>query len=176
MSVERLADRVAIEEAVKRYARGIDRRDWALMRSAFHPDAAIEQADYKGDVEGLIGFVAPRHGLVEQSMHMLTNCLVEFADDHRALAESYYLAYLRGRSAPDAELVETRALGRYLDRFERRQGTWRIARRVVVFEQVVASPAPAMREFGPGWAVARRDEDDPLYRERTALGLPDLAG
>ena len=172
----RVADRLAIQEALARYARGIDRRDWPTLRSAYHPDAVIDQADYKGGVDGLIAFIEPRHLLVEQSMHMLTNCLIEFDSEDGALVETYYLAYLRGPRPDSAEAgtIATRALGRYIDRFERRVGDWRIARRVVVFEQLLAEPAPAMAPFGPGWAVARRDTDDPLYRERTVVGLPRL--
>ncbi len=172
----RVADRLAIQEALARYARGIDRRDWPTLRSAYHPDAFIDQADYKGGLDGLIAFIEPRHLLVEQSMHLLTNCLVEFDSDDGALVETYYLAYLRG-AGPDlgeAGTIATRALGRYIDRFERRAGDWRIARRVVVFEQLLAEPARVMAPFGPGWAIARRDADDPLHRERAAVGLPRL--
>jgi hypothetical protein len=170
MDESRLADRFAIQDALARYARGIDRRDWATLRSAYHPDAEIDQADYKGGIDGLIDFIAPRHKLVEQSMHMLTNTLVEFDGDGSALVETCYLAFLRGRRPEDPEggLVETRALGRYLDRFERRAGEWRIARRTVVFDQVLAQPAPEIAPFGPGWAVSRRDGDDPLWRFLTS--------
>jgi hypothetical protein len=161
----RAEDRFAIQDALARYARGIDRRDWETLRSAYHPDAEIDQADYKGGIDGLIQFIAPRHNLVEQSMHMLTNILIEFDGDDRALVETYYLAFLRGRRPEDPEgaLIETRALGRYLDRFERRAGQWRIARRTVVFDQVLAQPGPEISPFGSRWAVSRRDGDDPLW-------------
>ena len=37
--IRRLADRQAIEDTIARYARGVDRRDWDLVRSTYHPDA-----------------------------------------------------------------------------------------------------------------------------------------
>jgi 3-phenylpropionate/cinnamic acid dioxygenase small subunit len=166
----RLADRAAIQDALARYARGIDRRDWEILRSAYHPHAMIDQADYKGDLDGLIDFIAPRHALVKQSMHMLTNCLIEFDSDDGALVETQFLAWLQAAEAPDL-VRATRALGRYVDRFERRAGDWRIARRTVVFEQLAAETVPAGPALDPAWALARRDADDPLFRERRRLGL-----
>ncbi len=168
--LRRLADRVAIQEALARYARGIDRRDWDILRSAYHPDAEIHQADYQGGVEGLIDFIQPRHNRIEQSMHMLTNCLIEFDSDDGALAETCYLAYLRAPDPAGGEALETRALGRYVDRFERRKGQWRIARRMVVFESVTVTAAGPGPEVGPNWAVQRRGPEDPLFVERRRLG------
>ncbi len=167
----RVADRFAIQAALARYARGIDRRDWDILRSAYHPDAVIDQGDFKGGVDGLIAFIEPRHRLVAQSAHLLTNCLIEFDSDDGALAETYYLAYLRA-PGPDSAggLIETRALGRYVDRFERRAGDWRIARRTVVFEHIRVAPAPPSTASS-AWPAPRRNSDDPLLVERRRLGL-----
>lgn len=50
---------------------------------------------------------------------------------------------------------------RYVDRFERREGEWRIARRTVVMEEVKVSAEPL--RLRPGYAVARRDPADALW-------------
>jgi hypothetical protein len=172
--LEQVADRFAIQDAIARYARGLDRRDWDILRCAFHPDALIDQADFKGGVDGLIAFLAPRHNSVEQSSHLLTNCLIEFHAADGALAETCYLAFLRA-PGPEGGQIETRALGRYVDCFERRSGDWRIAQRTVVFEHIGVGPAPPSAPISPAWAMSRRDADDPLLVERRRLGLANAA-
>jgi len=37
-----LADRTAVSEVPLRYARGVDRRDWDLVRSCFTADAFVQ--------------------------------------------------------------------------------------------------------------------------------------
>jgi hypothetical protein len=184
-ALQRLLDKQAIRDVLARYARGVDRRDWNLIRAAFHPDARDDHGAYRGDVEGLIKWVERRHASIDQSMHFLGNCLVEFADDDRALVETCYVAFLRlgpdahesrrmllgdASEAGDTDLA---VLGRYIDRFERRDGDWRIARRINVYEgtraQAVRDPS---RDPQHDWAT--RDRSDKLYTMwRDVFGTPD---
>ena len=76
--LQRLADRIAIQDALHRYARGIDRRNWAFLQSVFHPGATVDQGDFKGSIEDMIALIGERHAAIEQSAHMLTNILIEF--------------------------------------------------------------------------------------------------
>ena len=55
--------------------------------------------------------------------------------------------------------------GRYVDRFERRDGEWRIARRTVVHDWSRQLPT-APESLGlplAGFAQGRRDRTDPVY-------------
>jgi hypothetical protein len=175
--VQRLADMQAIRDVLARYARGVDRRDWGLVRAAFHPDARDDHGAYRGDIEGLIEWVARRHAAIDQAMHFLGNCLIEFASDDLALVETYYVAHLRlGPEAVESRKMllgdaaepgytDTSVLGRYIDRFERREGQWRIARRMNVYEgtraQAVRDPS---RDPQHDWA--QRDASDMLFMMR----------
>ena len=182
---ERLADRAQIADALARYARGVDRRNWEFVRSAFHPDATVDQGDYKGSAEGLVESMVARHGAIEQSMHILTNTLIEFDGLDGAVVETYYTAIQRnahlpiemrrvllGDAAPAEGEIDLRAQGRYVDRFERR-GAWRIARRVCIVETIVGTAAPAAPTYSDKWVVQRRDTEDALW---TARGTAGLAG
>ena len=175
--VQRLLATQAIRDVLARYARGVDRKDWDLIRAAFHPGARDDHGAYRGDVEGLIEWVARRHASIDQAMHFLGNCLVEFANDDLALVETYYAAFLR--LGPDAHesrrillggsaqpgYIDTTVLGRYIDRFERRNGEWRIARRINVYEgtraHVVRDPS-----HDPQHDWAARDSSDKLFEMR----------
>ena len=43
----RLEDRFQIEQVMRRWARAVDRRDWALVREVFHPGAIDDHGMYK---------------------------------------------------------------------------------------------------------------------------------
>ena len=179
----RIADRLDIQDTMARYARGVDRRDWEQVRQIFHPDAHDDHGEYKGGVDGFIDWVSQRHAHVAQSMHFLGNCLIEFAGDDKALVETYYIAMQRleedagpaltllkeGGGSPSGA-VDVNILGRYIDQFERRHGNWKVARRVVAFDSIRTHPVTS-GPLNPNWALARRDDKDPVYQVRATLGL-----
>src|ERR1700743_3352530 len=99
-TLQRLADRIDIQEALYRYARGIDRRNWDFLASAFHPGARIHQGDFRGSIEEMIENVKARHAAIEQSAHLMTNIQIEFDGSDGAVVETYYLAYLRNDGLP----------------------------------------------------------------------------
>ncbi len=172
----RVADRLAIQDLMATYAQGVDRRDWAAVRNTFHPDASDDHGDYKGGVDGFIDWVSQRHAGIEQSMHFLGNCRIEFATETRAVVETYY--FVRQRSPGDVLLggdraageVDVEIFGRYIDIVEKRDGAWRTARRTVAFEGMRHWPWQGT-PIPDGWARASRDGDDPLHAVRRAAGL-----
>lgn len=173
----RVADRMAIQDLMARYAQAVDRRDWERVRATFHADAHDDHGEYKGGVDGFIAWVSDRHAKVEQSMHFLGNCTIEFTGPDVALVETYYIA--RQTYAADAEAarrmlgsaakpvpMEAEIWGRYIDIAERRSGEWRTVRRVVAFEVLQAQASTAL-PLAPAWARQRRDPSDPLYDMRS---------
>jgi hypothetical protein len=184
----RLEDRFRIEQVLRRWARAVDRRDWALVRTVFHPGAVDDHGMYKGDVDGLIDWLEARHQCITMSMHVLGNVYIEFSGAQAALCESYVVAYQRYDAPPGADQAHIRAaLGdnvapsdlpldvmmpaRYIDAFEQRGGAWRISRRTTVFEgrYFLQGDNAAL---DPAWTVGQRDGSDPLYIARRSAGLP----
>lgn len=135
-----LLDKQAIHEAVLRYCRGIDRRDRALVRDCYWPDATDDHAGaFSGSRDEFVEWV---FGVLERytgTMHVIANHLVEI-DGDVADSEAYGVAYHRGDPPDDPRRNFTTGF-RYLDRFERRDGDWRIAARAVALEWHHASPA-----------------------------------
>jgi hypothetical protein len=68
MDTTRLQDRLGIQDCLFRYVRGVDRRNWSLVRSAYHPDGYDDHGNYKGGIDGFIESLVRRHETVEQSM------------------------------------------------------------------------------------------------------------
>ena len=56
--LQQLLDEAEIRRVHIRYCRGIDRMDWDLVRSCYHPDAIDRHGAYNGDVEGFIDWAA----------------------------------------------------------------------------------------------------------------------
>lgn len=165
-----------IEATLYRYARGIDRKDWDLVRACYHPDAYDNHGAYQGEIDGLLDWLQRRHEAVTFSMHFISNVLIDFVDRETASTEAYCVTtqritdpssealrmYSVGASDP-SEVWESEVRCRFVDRFTIREGEWRIHRRVVVFETIQVAPVDADGTFDPDWATGRRDRDDPLY-------------
>jgi hypothetical protein len=175
----RLADRLEIQDLIYRWCRGVDRRDWDLVREVFHPDAHDDHGVFAGGVEEMIAWLKERHSDITQSMHHAGNLLIDFTGPDTAVVETSIMARQRyAESATAARvamlgdvvgnepgILDMQGAGRYVDRVERRGEGWKIANRVVVFEGLWASRAPDLPKPQEGWPMAHRDRTDPLYAE-----------
>ena len=173
--LQRLLDRAEIYDVMCRYVRGVDRGDAELLRSAYHPDAYDDHVEYKGDIDGFIAWIETRFAPFVNSMHFLGNCFVEFVDKDLAFVETSYASRrLRAPSIEEApglgpdDMIMRQSWGRYLDRFERRNGEWRVARRVVIVDDRFLSIAKDGARTTPStWGL--RNPQDPMYAFRAAV-------
>jgi hypothetical protein len=155
-----LLDKQAIHEVLMRYCRGVDRLDEALIRSCYHQGAWDEHGPFQGDAWEFASYCVRELGAAFTiTQHHIANELVEL-DGDRASCESYFTAYHRNEKDGQVKLLVVG--GRYLDRFERRSGEWKIARRVTVLDW--ARVDPLEREWRGAAAYARggRGALDPL--------------
>lgn len=159
-----LLDKQEIHEVLLRYCRGVDRCDRDLIASCYHPDAVDDHGDWVAS-----GKDAPDHivKLVKKTllagMHFLGNQLIEVEGDV-AWSESYFQAF-KDFERDGKRYVRVRA-ARYVDRFERRNGRWKIAERVLtddwnrVDEVVEIHGGPDRFRFGS------KDKSDAVYAIR----------
>ncbi len=130
-------DRYLIEEVLRQYCRGVDRGDAALIRGVYHPDATDDHGAFKGlGVDFADRVVAAMAERVAATMHNLHQINIRFEDvdqPRRAWTESYFTAVHRVPGEAGGPVLEWFG-GRYVDRFERRDGAWKIADRKVVYE------------------------------------------
>ena len=105
---------MAIQDVMYRWCRSVDRLDFELMRSVFHPDAIDNHGAFKGGVEELVAWIRERHRNITFSAHRLGNMLIEFAGPDVALVETYAEvgAALSGRRKSGACATFRRATGR----------------------------------------------------------------
>jgi len=162
-ALQTLLDKQAIAELSYRYSRACDRLDRALLESAYWPDGTDDHGTFKGTapdyVDWVMGFLA---GWVS-SHHDNTNILIE-VDGDRAWGEVHWTGYYRYDR--DGETYDHLAVGRYIDRYERRGGEWRILHRTCVSDWTRIAPTlNDWRQAPPGAQIlGRRDRDDPVYQ------------
>lgn len=164
--LSKLIARSEIEDCLKRYARGVDRKDWAMVRECFHPDAIDHHGEFQGTREQFIKWVDARHADVPFSMHYLLNCLIEFLSGKHATVETYFWA-LQRREADAKHGTDHEVFGRYVDQFELRDGTWRIADRKVAYDSTRQWPSTNHLRALNG-VIGRRDGLDPVFGVRDA--------
>ncbi|MFO1377532.1 MAG: nuclear transport factor 2 family protein [Steroidobacteraceae bacterium] len=158
-----LLDRQAITDVLNRYARACDRADEVLLRSCFHADSRHRHGGFDGSSADFCAFAMKIILGTRLEKHLITNVMIEL-DGDLATTECHYLAYHRQPDAQTGADVDYFNGGRFIDRFERRAGEWRIAERLglidyeafhPVTERGVARLLPSQR--------SQRVPDDPLY-------------
>ncbi len=156
------ADKLECTELVTRLARAIDRCDAALLASLFHPDATDDHGLFQGTASEFVAWVIPLLTTMKQTQHVIGQCLIE-VDGDSAAGESYFVAH-HTVGGPDGDIFSV-AAGRYLDRFERRGGVWKIAHRHAVYDwSSAAASSDSFKRDDPGAiAFGTRGESDPSY-------------
>src|SRR5687767_1507490 len=124
-----LLDKQAITEGLYRYCRAIDRMDKDLLRQVFRADVVARYAPdhVVRSVEELIEWLWGHHLTFHNHSHQVSNILIEVNGD-AAASESYLHAQLTRRVA-GGRLELIAVLGRYVDRWQKLDGQWRIAER-----------------------------------------------
>jgi hypothetical protein len=161
--VAELIDKQALHDNLMGYCRGIDRMDLELMKSTYWPDSTDDHGRFVGGghewcVEGM----KSREALISCNHH-ISNVYSEIEGD-RAKRESMFIVVTTYRDR-DAVMVLG---GRYRDLCEKRDGIWKILRRVCVWDwnQELAAK--------PGWHLMRAPEVtnwgqfhpfDPIYQD-----------
>lgn len=130
--IERMLARDEIREVLARYARGVDRGDGSLLKSCYHEDAIEEHGgNYTGNAFAYVDGAIPRIERLGPMQHLLGTSHIEF-DGDTARVETYIWTFLRVQA--DGRDLDTFTGGRLIDRFERRNGAWKIAHRRTIFD------------------------------------------
>lgn len=151
--VAALLDKQDCIELVYTLARAIDRCDAALIAACYHPDATDDHGIVKGTIDEFIAGVIPMLEGMNCTQHNITNMLVTLHGEE-ARGEAYFIA--QHSLAGTAGSVEMFAAGRYLDRFTRRAGVWKIAHRLAVYDWTMTVPASGSWDAEPMVSLLQR--------------------
>ncbi len=126
-----LLDREAIRDCIARLARGEDRRDAALITASYWPDSVTDYGVFKGGFDDYLAWVVPGADTITNTQHMIGQSFIVL-DGDSAKVETQVISYHRVDYGSQEQ--DTCIGGRYLDRFEKREGSWRIAERTMLYD------------------------------------------
>jgi len=151
--LESMMFKFEIQEVLMRYGRGVDRADEDLLKSCYHPDAIEEHGPaYQGPAYPYIEGAVERIRKMGTMAHYICNVHIEL-DGETAWVEAYVLTF--ARFAKDGESFDTLTGGRICDKFERRNGEWRIAHRKMAMDWNRDMPS------NEGWCLGMFDKSSP---------------
>jgi hypothetical protein len=145
---------IEILQVLSDYCRGVDRRDPDILRSCYWPGARDDHGVYRGDAEGFVTWVIGAVAQMGFMQHTVSNFRLFGVRDDTATSETYY--HMRCVGA-DGELAQV--FGRYLDRWDRRDGRWRIVDRLCTVEWASPNSGYSADDFSRGTF----DRTDPSY-------------
>jgi hypothetical protein len=149
-NLQELSDRAALHDLVMSYCRGVDRRDFELVRSLYHEDAREDRGGiFQGSRDEFVSWLPQVTATFEATIHRVFNTLFVI-DGDRAQGEIYAEAYHRTRP-PDAQ--EIIIGGRFLDHYERRGDKWRIMFRTSTADCAQVRPVASSATEGLGSAL-----------------------
>ena len=165
--VQALLDKQEINEVLVRYLRAIDRADGDLLKSCYHPDAKEEHGGtFEGTAADYCEQTIPLLTKTGTMTHLLTNVLIELKGDI-AYSEAYCTTFLRVVKK-NGESFDSFTCARLLDRFEKRNNTWKIAHRKMTFEWNRDVPSSETWVFGSfqedGIVRGQKNREDLSYQ------------
>lgn len=132
-AVQALIDKEAIRDCIARLARGEDRRQPDVLSACFWPDSTFDYAMYKGSFPEYLAWVTPGADAITNTQHVLGQTVIDL-DGDSARAETYVISYHRVDMGEGVGERDTCIGGRYLDRLKKRDGTWAIAHRTMLYD------------------------------------------
>jgi hypothetical protein len=150
--VEQIWAREQIRDRLHLYCKGIDRRDWALVRSCFADDHVHSHGGFTGSADEFVGFASGVLGPIPATHHTIGNVHIDLAANGLSAAtEANFVAYHRieaghhdGTPVPTGgKATDWTVAGRYCDRLEKRGDTWLIVKRDAVHDWERAEVATA---------------------------------
>jgi uncharacterized protein (TIGR02246 family) len=133
--VQRLDDRMAIEQLLMEYGRAVDNRDFAAFAALFTDDGEWKgaQGAYRGpkqiqeSMEKIFTAPAAAADIPKgKNFHLLTNVIITLQGDH-ATASSKFVFYKMNGAKPEAAVA-----GRYEDKLVRVGGAWKFQQRLAL--------------------------------------------
>ncbi len=162
VGMSEMLDKFALQQLAWTYCHAIDRGDLKLVRSLYHDDAIDDHGPmFSGSPDEYVAWLPSMLANWEMTSHVISNMLF-LIDGNQAEGELVVLAYHRTPAPGSREII---ARGRYLDRYEKRDGIWRFFRRSLVLDAMEerATPMGDGPSLDEGMEKGRPDAGDPCF-------------
>jgi hypothetical protein len=175
------AEELAIREVVENWVLWRDAGDWKRFATVWHPDGEMWATWFQGSAQTFIEVSRAGFERGVSILHFLGGFTCDI-EGNRAIAQTKMT--ISQRAPVDGVLVDVLCTGRFYDFFEKRDGSWKIVRRRLIYEKDRMDPVtPGQRPQIDLKKLARFTEG---YRHLAYLqssigftvkdGLPGLRG
>jgi ketosteroid isomerase-like protein len=164
-ALQEMIDEFQLRKLVHAYCRAVDRGDIAALRDLYHRDAVDAHGGFStGSVDQFFQQLAAARPYIRTMQHNITT--VNFAiAGHSAEGEIYTIAFhtLAGKER-DVDVVVG---GRYLDKYEKRDGVWKLIERTIVTDWARVKDPSSLdmsHSITKDTLKGALDETDPSYQ------------
>jgi SnoaL-like domain len=169
--VQYLLDRLAIKDCAARHARGCDRYDSDMLANVYHADGVDEHGNtINPGPKYTVWANAAHEAAFRLHQHHICQQTCEI-DGDVAHCETYVVGMFHDKDGKIGRILG----GRYIDRFERRNGEWRIVIRRSPVEGALAGDASLLSSpvfQGQGYIKGMKDKRDLSYARPLTLKSP----
>ncbi|MFF2059925.1 nuclear transport factor 2 family protein [Rhodococcus qingshengii] len=152
VEIRNLLEVQAIQEVMLRYGRAVDRADAALMATIFWPEGTDNHGMYDGDAAGFFERAINARGDAGRARHHhigVSRILSRDGDQAKVETTFVFVGVYGAGQNDNLGMVQQDTIGfnsgRYRDLFEKREGTWKVLRRLTVYDWSAASA------YEPAW-------------------------
>ncbi len=154
---------IEIQQLLYQYCRAVDRGERAGLGAVYHPGAIDNHGAFNGPAEDFPDWLIPVMDAVNLiGQHHITNMLIRVSGQ-TAAGESYFLAIHPDVVPASGAMGLATAGGRYLDRFAKRDGAWKITERRVIFDFSFAPETRKSWSSEEDYPRGGRRENDPSW-------------
>jgi hypothetical protein len=162
--LQEMLDDFALRKLVHGYCRAVDRGDLLALRDLYHRDADDDHGAFStGSVEDFLAELAAARPYLRSMQHHVTTVNFAVRDDS-AEGEIYTIAQ-HTFIAGDRD-VDVTVGGRYLDKYERRHGSWKFLARKIVTDWARVNDPSSLDVSHPVTRATQRgapDASDPSH-------------
>lgn len=160
-----MLDEFQLRKLVHGYCRAVDRGDIAQLRGLYHHDAEDDHGAFStGTADEFLDELAAARPYIRSMQHNITT--VNFAVNGSAAEGEIYTIATHTIAAGDRD-VDVIVGGRYLDKYEKRSGTWKFVERKIVTDWAHVNDPSSVDLSHPMTRDTPRgspDANDPSYQ------------
>ncbi len=130
--LDKMQDQNEISQLILRWGFYRDKGLWQELAKCFHSDGTIDVSWYSGSFKG---FVDASKKMAEKgnfSKHLISAPIINIKNN-KAISEANVTIMARGKIGPiEADLT---SYARFYDLLEKRNGTWKVVKRITIYEK-----------------------------------------
>src|SRR4029079_18489552 len=138
------SDKMACAEVIQAWGFARDQGRWDDLLAICHPGAEIAVSWFRGPYPDFVAHCQRNFGRGSEAKHQLWPARVAV---NRACATAETNVAILVRQTIEGVAVDLTSNGRFLDRLERRDGTWRIVERAALYEKDRLDPVEPSAAF-----------------------------